>query len=220
MSSYSGKCDLADSISIFGIDSILKSTIYVNDIGPLKFTESKDLIPYYPYIITIMFSSKDSKFINLSSKSFVDLKEQESIGWIIMDCVYYYRKFKREKVEFTFDNILKRDPWSCSYRQELWKEVISRIKEFPKINKDYGSTREIDINKLDYIVKEYFYDLHDSIHTMYRLKLINEAIENNIGNHPLIVNQIKKCKEYNELMIKYNIENDLTKEIYEKLLTK
>ena len=80
MSRYSGKCDLADHIEIFGEKSVLNSTIYIADNKePLEFHSIKDLIPYYPYIIGTSAGNKDSCVMRLSKESYIDYIERDHI---------------------------------------------------------------------------------------------------------------------------------------------
>lgn len=62
MSIYSGKCDFYDVIDINGEDWIFdKSKFYIHtDDGnkEIKFSEKRDMIPFYPHIVASMASSK------------------------------------------------------------------------------------------------------------------------------------------------------------------
>ena len=103
MSEFSGRCDLGDTCDIFGIDKIIsKYKIYTyGNILPLKIEKPSDLIPYYPYIVTMMTSSKEGGgVIHLSKESFVDEEEREHLGWDLDHIKKYWRKCKRDKKEF------------------------------------------------------------------------------------------------------------------------
>lgn len=81
---FSGKCDLQDNLSIYGVlnddkkfeEWKAKTKIYVKDI-PLHFETKEDLIPYYTHIIAASFANKEKNIIHLSSKSWLEIEEEK-----------------------------------------------------------------------------------------------------------------------------------------------
>lgn len=66
---------------------------------PIQYGSLKDLIPYYPYIISTSFcdnADSDNSTIILSSKSWVDIEEMRYGHWNIHD---YYRDALRKEME-------------------------------------------------------------------------------------------------------------------------
>lgn len=97
MSRYSGKCDLADHIEIFGINHILNSDVYIGDSEtPLKLTCYEDLIPYLPYIIGLSVRGKEKSYMRLSSESWVDREERDTLEFYKKRLVRIYKRCKRK----------------------------------------------------------------------------------------------------------------------------
>ncbi len=122
MSIFSGKCDLYDHYLMICVDDnttedeinerISKSTFHIrtkdNKKHRLDIHNIHDLIPYYPYLISIGgFSKEEGDNITLSSESFVDYEERQMLDIYLYDILKYARKCKREKKELTKEDILK-----------------------------------------------------------------------------------------------------------------
>lgn len=101
MSEFSGKCDFKDTIDIWGVEYILHSKIYIgNEIIPMKFDTPKDLIPYYPYLITIQALDENGRVIRLTKESWVDMEEREILTLYLDYFKKKRRACKRKKQEF------------------------------------------------------------------------------------------------------------------------
>lgn len=100
MSKFSGKCDLADIIDIYGgYDKIKEYEIYVGDLEhPLIHNCLRDLVPYYPYIEIIGYGNHETNkgTIILSKKSWVDIEEERYGHHIIYDM---YRRYLAEEIK-------------------------------------------------------------------------------------------------------------------------
>ena len=85
MSRFSGKCDFADTISIYGIDFIIKNCKIFQNQKELKLNKHS-IIKYFPYLVSSMGMSKGSGgAINLTSESYVDSQNKERIKWYLED---------------------------------------------------------------------------------------------------------------------------------------
>lgn len=85
MSRFSGKCDFADTVSIYGIDFIIKNCKIFQNKKELKLNKHS-IIKYFPYLVSSMGMSKDSGgTINLTSESYVDSQNKEIIKWYLED---------------------------------------------------------------------------------------------------------------------------------------
>lgn len=101
MSKYSGKCDFADSVEIWGTDFVLNSDIFYKDLPvPLKIDSEKDLVPFYPFIVSTASVGKNSGMVVLSERSFVDVEEAEILGWYKSEMVKAKRRCARKKLKF------------------------------------------------------------------------------------------------------------------------
>ena len=102
MSRFSGKCDFADTISIYGIDFIIKNCKVFQNNKELKLNKHS-IIKYFPYLVSSMGMSKDSGgTIILTSESYVDSQNKEIIKWYLEDL----QKIKEGEDPF-FDNSLE-----------------------------------------------------------------------------------------------------------------
>lgn len=102
MSRFSGKCDFADTISIYGIDFIIKNCKVFQNKKELKLNKHS-IIKYFPYLVSSMGMSKDSGgTIILTSESYVDSQNKEIIKWYLEDL----QKIKEGEDPF-FDNSLE-----------------------------------------------------------------------------------------------------------------
>ena len=129
MSRFSGKCDLGDTLDIRGEEFISKSKIFIgNNIAPLRIDTYKDALPYFPFLVGSMGSDKEMAYIRISNRSFVDIEEEEMLGWILRDAKKYYRKCKRNKVDFDINEALKKTVmFECDYDE--YRPIIEAVKE-------------------------------------------------------------------------------------------
>ena len=137
MSRFSGKCDLYDTIEMIHCDSEEAVQEFIDNaefyiwIGSrrhrLNITNRKELALYYPYIISMSACSNGYHNITLSGDCFIDREERErleiSLGYILKD----YRRYKRKKLKFTYDNYI--GEYKYSYMPEYKKELIRRVEK-------------------------------------------------------------------------------------------
>ena len=153
MSRYSGKCDLADEIAIFGLENVLASKIYIGDsTEPLGATTYKDLIPYLPYTVSgACYHSGQQEIRWLSKESWVDREEREILNMYKNILVKYYRKCKRNHEEMDIKKAIEYVAFAPS--EEIYKLAV-RVKT-------QGDKASID-------------GLHTPAKDMYRQLLVDE----------------------------------------------
>lgn len=166
MSRYSGKCDLFDSFVMIHnyTDEELKNNVRVylgKSDTPLKLETIKDLIPYYPHLISVgCYDNTERKsVIYITSKSFVDIEEQETLEYYLKRILTIYNRCKRKKIEFNIDDVIKEICWT-DYNKAVIAELANRVKE-------NGKKATID-------------GVHLRMHERYREELVREMIKNNI----------------------------------------
>lgn len=112
ISVYSGKCDCYDTlVEINKITDFSNTEIYAgsNRLIPLRIDSQKDLMPFYPYLITMISSSKNGvDTVYLSDKSYVDKEEEEWLQWRLTQLKKYYRRCKRNHVDFDDKKAIKK----------------------------------------------------------------------------------------------------------------
>lgn len=189
MSEFSGKCDLCDTLEIFG-DRITpdNTEIFVGDIGPLKFKDKTDLIPYYPFLEAMMSTSQDFTHIVLSKDSYIDREENEILQSHLDDVLKAYRKAKRKKETFDFAFVEKECHgfWIMKESKLIYQILTKRVQE-----KGDKATYE---------------GLHLWVQNMYRENLFNLAKKHNLSCHPLIMNVARQIREFKSM--KSELDND------------
>lgn len=138
MSRFCGKCDFYDHLCIHcdseeKIEELLsKSDIYITTKDgrehKLKIETIKDAAKYYPYLICVGTFSKEGHTIVLSSESFIDREERDSLRFDIENVLKYWRKCKREKRRFDKDECYNKIHWHIT-NDDYLKEIIKRVAE-------------------------------------------------------------------------------------------
>ena len=156
MSIYSGKCDVADMFEDYSDNQLQQCNFYLNDnIVPLRIDNQHDLSPYYPYLVSYGGGNKGIWNCHITSRSYIDIEEEEHLTWKLRDFQRYYRKCKRNKVPYVEAEAIKNCIWS-NYN-DIDKEIAHRVGI-------YGDKATIE-------------GLHDSLYEYYREKLLNRMIE-------------------------------------------
>lgn len=184
MSKFSGKCDFADHIEIVGLENTLKSTVFIGNIGnekKLELHEYRDLIPYFPHLISVAGISKvGNSVIHLTTKSYVDIREEESLNFKLKQVLNYYKKCKRNNIKFDEDECLKK-MYIMEWDKGIYTEIIERVKQ-------YGN--KANTNGMHLYISEY-----------YRKKLADEMLANSIdpslyGLERFVNNEFNKNYEW------------------------
>lgn len=190
MSHYSGKCDFYDHLWISAeteeeaFNKFNGTKLYIIQPLPddfsweeanqkninipetyykrIKYSSIKDLIPFYPYIISMAFHNKNpyESMVCLSSESFVDKEERESLEWRLKNLLTIYNRCKRKKIEFDAEKALKEIVWN-GWNEESYRELANRVKE-------NGKKATID-------------GIHLKMHEYYRKMLADEMVKNGLN---------------------------------------
>ena len=149
----SSKSDFQDHCEMFNDawNIINNYDVYVgsHDIVPLKFREPKDLLPYYPFLVGMMFSSEGTGKIILGDRSFIDIEEEEWLSHKLEAVMRIYRRCKRKHIPF--DKEAAKTSICLFARDDLLPheaEIINRVEK-------YGDKATID-------------NLHDPVHDRMR----------------------------------------------------
>ena len=152
MSVYSGKCDCYDTlVQIHGYtEDELKNNvvIYVGDNKESLHIESaKDLIPYYPYLISAAYFDNENRksVIRLTPESFVDREEREILTFYLKQILRIYNRCKNKKSKFSVRNVVKEVCWNGWNKNQI-TEIANRVKE----NGDKATIEGIHLNGHEY----------------------------------------------------------------------
>ena len=189
-----------------------KSEIYLGD-ARVMIKEEKDLILYYTHLVaSACYNKENGNTIHLSRDSFINSEEREFLSWKIRDIISMFRKAKKEKIEVTLDYVKSQKYYWGNGEDFIWSALIDKIKnnmDLIKVHlpKDY---RECSYFISEWLIPNYFYDIHDSMHNRYREEFIKFAHENGYRNfdedgiyHPIIWKMCADINEYNEMKEKY-----------------
>ena len=215
MSRWTGKCDFCDNCEMIHNpqEFVEKSKIYLGD-ARVMIKEEKDLIPYYTHLVASACYNKESdNTIHLSRNSFIDSEEREHIAWRVRDVIGVFRKAKKEKVDVTLDYMKKQKFWWNDSDVIIWKALIDKIKnnmDLIKVHlpKDY---RECNYFISEWLIPNYFYGIHDSMHNRFREEFVKFAHENGYSTfeddkgiyHPIIWKMCYSIEEYKKMNEKY-----------------
>lgn len=213
ISKWTGKCDFADDCEMIHNpqEIIEKSKIYLGD-ARVMIKGEKDLIPYYTHLVaSASYNKEKGNIINLSRDSFINSEEREFLSWKIRNVITTFRKAKKEKVEVTLD-YLKAQKYYCHGEDIIYLAIIDKMKnnmDLIKVHlpKDY---RECSYFISEWLIPNYFYDIHDSMHNRYREEFLKFAHENGYRNfdedgiyHPIIWKMCIYIDEYHKMKEKY-----------------
>lgn len=189
-----------------------KSKIYLGD-ARVMIKEEKDLIPYYTHLVaSACYNQESGNTIRLSRDSFINSEEREFLSWKIRDIISTFRKAKKEKVEVTLDYLKSQKYFWGNGEDFIWSALIDKIKnnmDLIKVHlpKDY---RECSYFISEWLIPNYFYDIHDSMHNRFREEFVKFAQENGYRNfdedgiyHPIIWKMCADINEYHEMKEKY-----------------
>lgn len=190
---------------------IEKSEIYLGD-ARVMIKEEKDLIPYYTHLVaSACYNKEHGNVIHLSRDSFINSEEREFLSWKIRDIISTFRKAKKEKIEVTLDYI-KSQKYYWGNEDFIWSALIDKIKNnmnLIKVHlpKDY---RECSYFISEWLIPNYFNDIHDSMHNRHREEFVKFTHENGYRNfdedgiyHPIIWKMCADINEYYKMKEKY-----------------
>lgn len=193
---------------------IEKSEIYLGD-ARVMIKEEKDLIPYYTHLVASASYNKEcGNVIHLSKDSFINFEEKEHLSWKIQDLISTFRKAKKEKINVTLDYVKSQKYyWGEDF---IWSALIDKIKnnmDLIKVHlpKDY---RECSYFISEWLIPNYFSDIHDSMHNRFREEFVKFAQENGYRTfegdkinegiyHPIIWKMCRAIEEYKKMNEKY-----------------
>lgn len=128
MSQFSGKCDLYDWFYGKQEEDLKNYKIYAaGNIIPLKIETIKDLVPYYPYLVASAGWNDGRGIIHLSSSSFVDREEEETLTLSLESLLRYYRRCKRKHVPYEPEEAVRHCFGSWGAPEDL--ELAQRVSE-------------------------------------------------------------------------------------------
>lgn len=166
ISRYSGCCDWRDTLEIheYTLEELQNNVkVHIgNSPKPLHIEKMEDLIPFYPYVVSSAgFNNVErTATIFLTSKSYVDIQEEEFFKHRLERLLKIYNRCKRKKVEFDVDAAVKELCWN-SWSEEPCRELANRVKEHGK----KASIDGIHLNGFDY----------------YRRLLVEEMLKNGLN---------------------------------------
>jgi len=179
-SKWSGKCDVYDSLVAIQryTDEELANNVNIymgfgENQKKLDIKCNKDLIPYYPHLIATSWhdNAERKASIHITSESFVDREERESLEFCLKELLKIYNRCKRKKIEFDIDEAVKEVTFN-GWNEEPYRKLAIRVKE-------KGRKATVD-------------GIHLKMHEYYRQQLVDTMIEN--GLNPADYGYERFCK--------------------------
>lgn len=148
----------------FDLEVALKNKVNIPETyyKKVEYSSIKDLIPLYPHLISFAgIDNADSRnsVVCLSSESFVDREERESLEWRLKELIKIYNRCKRKKIEFDVEAAVKEITWN-GWNEEIHRELAERVKK-------NGKKATID-------------GIHLKMHECYRRELVEEMLRHGI----------------------------------------
>lgn len=177
MSKFSGKCDFFDTVEIYSPKDLLNAKVYINK-HRIKFEDESDLIPYYPYIIGSMASSRNedgsaSMTIHLSAESYVDQYEKQTLSNKIKNIVTFLRSNKyREK---TYDEYVAH---FSGHEDEVDRELFDKVLFTKFYSKPLPKEMFKEMSKIYGFINKECFGIHTPTCQLYRKELLDEALKN------------------------------------------
>ena len=159
MSKFSGKCDFADQIEMFGYkDAVLNGETYIGkDRERVVFESENDLVLYYPYVPGIVSMSDGKCDMWLGEKSYITNEERNVLNWYLDDAQRALRSLKRKKTgDVTPEAIFNKafpdaERYSSAHDVEVKKEIARRVFE----NGKKATADGLSVRTYDYYRKEW-----------------------------------------------------------------
>lgn len=130
----------------------------------IHYESISDLVPYFPYLVSIAACDNidsNNSMVVLSSKSFVDIEEEDILSIYLKNLIKIYNRCKRKKIDFKVDDAVREVCWNG------WnKKAITELAERVKL---YGKKASIN-------------GVHLDMYERYRKELVDEMLK--YGLHP------------------------------------
>ena len=129
----------------------------------VEYSSLKDLIPYYPYIITMGYHDNEDpskSIVCLSSESYIDKSEKEFLELRLRCLIRAYNRCKRKNVEFNIEEEVNKIWFHPDWERDVIIEIANRVKE-------KGENATID-------------GLHIWLYEHYRKELVHEMFKHGL----------------------------------------
>ena len=132
MMGISGKCDFEDTCCIYGEQNIIDNfRIFVGDhtLIPLKIETPKDLVAYYPYLVSMISHDRVGGTMFLCNRSYIDQEEETWMSRRLEYLIRYYKKCKRKQEPFDKDKALGMVTLFPNNPEKYQTELVNRVAE-------------------------------------------------------------------------------------------
>lgn len=209
MSKFTGKSDFYDTVFMhYSPEEVMNGKVYVGN-SKIDFENDKtNLIPYYPYLIASMASTRDNGKLDLtiylSNESYIDSQEKESLFFYILQVALACNKLGTNPSVEQLDYYRK----SCSnntYFDSVFAFIVGNdeIKKYLKAIKikkalNYDSPEAEFIREV--VIPKFFYSFHLPFYNNERLELLKEWNENAKEDafNPLIFKLKNQIADFNK----------------------
>lgn len=216
MSRFTGKSDFCDTCTMHHEpkEIVENAKVFMGN-AKVHIQQERDLIPYYTNLISMMYSTNTDNgvemLIHLAQDSYIDSEERSRLSWRVANIISIARRYKRNKVPFTFEEVQKEIEFSdnilCGEPISLWKSLFAVMEKNPDIAKIHLPS---DYRKKLYtieceIIPNYFDNVHLELSNRQRKEFVKFCAENGFKTletdgeyHPLVMSQCMKIREFEE----------------------
>lgn len=194
MGSITGKSDFSDIVLMhYSPKEVLNGSVRIHR-SKIELNSERDLIPYYPYLISTLASEKTDSGVKLSidlmSESYTDIKEREFLSSFIYDVIWLL-KSKKIKVEDLTPVILKEAFSGSLFSKETLEkainifkrdDVLPSLKMLLTILKKTRGYNDFVRGILTTFIKSYMYGIHTIQGDRERFELLKFASNNGWGD--------------------------------------
>lgn len=235
MSKFTGKCDFCDHCEMLGDpkEVVKRTSLYLGD-AKVEIKSETDLIPYYTHLVASGCYNKDSgDSVHLSMYSFIDDEEKDHISWKIFDVITAARKAKKEKTELCLEFLKQQKFYWKGDPSYLWYSIIDIVKKNPDIIKNHIPRDYRDGRRFikEWLIPNYFSNIHDPMHNRYREEFIKFCGDNGYSiikwnedfktgertegkYHPIVTHMCFAISEYYKMVKTVEEEYKKAEEVY------
>lgn len=209
MSKFTGKSDFYDTVFMhYSPEEVLNGKVYIHN-HKIDFENDKtNLIPYYPYLIASMASTRDNGKLDLtiylSGESYIDSQEKESLFFYILQAALAYNKLGTnpsvKQLEQYKKAVSNSKDFDNVFSFVVGNDEIKRYLKSIKIKKslDYDSPEAEFIREV--IIPKFFYNFHLLFYNNERLELLKEWNDNVKGDvfNPLIFKLKNQIEDFSK----------------------
>lgn len=191
MGTFTGKSDFEDIVNMhYNPKTVLNGDVLMNG-AKLKLETERDLIPFYPYLCSMMSAEKmedgsTKTRIELCNKSFIDSTEERQKTLFVEDIAYFCKKNKKKATEITLEDVKDLFNANHIFDENTLKKIVDIVSKgksayaFGIVVSSYNLKKKHEFVDciIESFTKQYLYNIRTKTATQRRKDLLKYASEN------------------------------------------